>query len=110
MPRVLEARGLDVTPGIMQRLEKAGDHASVSVLEVILRDEIGHVAIGTRWFRYLCEMRGLAPEVTFARLVEQYMKGQVKSPFHYQARQQAGFSHSEMAGLEDMAARHTEAD
>ena len=110
VPRVLEARGLDVTPGIMQRLEKAGDDASVAILQVILRDEIGHVEIGTRWFRYLCEARGLAPEATFAQLLEQYMKGQVKPPFHYQAREQAGFSRNEMACLEGMAARHTEAD
>ncbi len=110
VPRVLEARGLDVTPGIVARLEKVGDDASVAILKVILRDEIGHVGIGTRWFRYLCEARGLAPEATFARLLEKYMKGQVKPPFHYHAREQAGFSPSEMAYLEKMAARHTEED
>jgi len=110
VPRVLEARGLDVTPGIVDRLNKAGDEASVAILKIILRDEIGHVEIGTRWFRYLCETRGLAPEATFSRLLEEYMKGQVKPPFHYQAREQAGFNRSEMASLEKMAARQTEAD
>ncbi len=105
VPRVLEARGLDVTPAMIERLRQAGDHAAVEVLQIILRDEIGHVEIGTRWFRHLCAERGLAPEDTFARLVQQYMKGRVKSPFHYQARQQAGFSAKEMETLEDLAAR-----
>lgn len=104
VPRVLEARGLDVTPGIMERLEKAGDHASAAILKVILRDEIGHVEIGTRWFRYLCRTRGLEPEVTFAQLLDEYMNGQVKRPFHYQARERAGFNRREMACLEKMAA------
>ena len=82
----------------------------MAILNLILRDEIGHVEIGTRWFRYLCETRGLAPEATFARLLNQYMKGRVKPPFHYQAREKAGFNRSEMACLERMAARHTEAE
>ena len=110
VPRVLEARGLDVTPGMIERLSAAGDDRTVAAFEVILDEEVRHVEIGTRWFRYLCEARGLAPEATFAQLLEQYMKGQVKPPFHYQAREQAGFSRNEMACLEGMAARHTEAD
>ena len=105
VPRVLEARGLDVTPGIIQRLQQAGDNAAVEVLEIILHDEIGHVEIGTRWFRYLCAQRGLEPEATFAQLLQQYMKGQVKKPFHYQARQQAGFTEVEMETLEELASR-----
>ena len=108
VPRVLEARGLDVTPGIMERLHKAGDDASVAILNVILRDEIGHVEIGTRWFRYLCQRRRLEPEATFAQLLEEYMKGQVKRPFHYQARERAGFNRREMAWLEKMAATSEE--
>ncbi len=104
VPRVLEARGLDVTPGIIQRLENVGDGDTVAVLKIILRDEIGHVEIGTRWFRYLCTQRALEPEVAFARLLQEYMRGQLKKPFHYQARQQAGFSDSEMAMLEELAA------
>jgi uncharacterized ferritin-like protein (DUF455 family) len=103
VPRVLEARGLDVTPGIMQRLQQAGDSSAVEVLEIILRDEIGHVEIGTRWFRHLCAQRGLEPEATFAGLLQRYMKGQVKQPFHYQARQQAGFNDIEMEMLEKLA-------
>lgn len=105
VPRVLEARGLDVTPGIIQRLQQAGDNAAVEVLRIILRDEIGHVEIGTRWFRYLCAQRHLQPEATFVQLLHQYMKGQVKKPFYYQARQQAGFNESEMRMLEELASR-----
>ena len=103
VPRVLEARGLDVTPGMIQRLEQAGDERSVEVLKIILRDEIGHVEIGTRWFRYLCGERNLDPDVTFARLVQEYMQGQVKQPFHYAARERAGFSKVEMDYLEQLA-------
>jgi uncharacterized ferritin-like protein (DUF455 family) len=103
VPRVLEARGLDVTPGIIQRLKDTGDKESVEVLQIILRDEIGHVEIGTRWFRYLCTDRELDPEKTFAQLLQAYMKGQVKKPFHYQAREQAGFNKAEMEHLEELA-------
>lgn len=103
VPRVLEARGLDVTPGIMQRLRDAGDEKSVSLLEIILRDEVGHVAIGTRWFRYACEQRTLDPEQTFAGLLGQYMKGQLRGPFHESARLQAGFSAAEMLSLKRQA-------
>ncbi|HHJ17859.1 MAG TPA: ferritin-like domain-containing protein [Gammaproteobacteria bacterium] len=104
VPRVLEARGLDVTPDMIRRLEQAGDVEVVRVLEIILRDEIGHVEIGTRWYRYLCEQRNIEPDATFEALVVEYMPGQVKTPFHYAARQQAGFNAAEMASLERLAA------
>jgi uncharacterized ferritin-like protein (DUF455 family) len=100
VPRVLEARGLDVTPGIMQRLREAGDTDSVAILEIILHDEIGHVAIGTRWFRHACAERGLEPEATFRSLLAEYMPGRVKGPFHRAAREQAGFSEQELDELE----------
>ena len=74
------------------------------MLKIILHDEIGHVEIGTRWFRYLCAQRGVEPEDTFAGLLREYMKGQIKKPFHYRARQQAGFNDSEMNMLEELAA------
>lgn len=102
VPRVLEARGLDVTPGIIQRLRQAGDEKTVAVLEIILRDEIGHVAIGSRWFQYLSRQRGLDPEHTFHELVGRYFSGQMCGPFHYEARQQAGFSVAELKALEQM--------
>ncbi len=103
VPRVLEARGLDVTPGIIRKVREVGDTATVDVLEIILRDEIGHVEIGTRWYRYLCGERNLEPDSTFIELLKQYMKGQVKEPFHHEARRQAGFSDREMASLEKLA-------
>ncbi|MGD8843332.1 MAG: ferritin-like domain-containing protein [Gammaproteobacteria bacterium] len=103
VPRVLEARGLDVTPAILERLRKSGDARAVEILRIILRDEIGHVEIGTRWFRYLCAQRGLAPEATFVDLLNEYMRGRVKKPFHYEARQRAGFNELEMQYLEELA-------
>lgn len=99
VPRVLEARGLDVTPGIMARLRAAGDEETVALLEIILRDEIGHVEIGSRWFRWVCAQRGIAPEATFQTLIGQYLKGRIKGPFHREARLQAGFSEQELALL-----------
>jgi len=99
VPRVLEARGLDVTPGIMEKLTQAGDHNAVSLLEIILRDEIGHVSIGNRWFRYCCEQRGLEIEETFFALLEQYYPRGLFGPFNLEAREQAGFSKSELDRL-----------
>ncbi len=103
VPRVLEARGLDVTPGLIKRMRQAGDEKTAAVLEIILRDEIGHVAIGSRWFKYLCQRRGLDSEQTFHTLAGQYFSGQVSGPFHYESRQQAGFSMEELKALEQMA-------
>ncbi len=103
VPRVLEARGLDVTPGILERLRKSGDNCAVEALEIIQRDEIGHVEIGSRWFRYLCEQRGVPAEATFVQLLTEYMRGQVKTPFDYEARRQAGFNELEMHYLEELA-------
>ena len=91
VPLVLEARGLDVTPAMIERLGAAGDHESAAVLEVILRQEVGHVAIGRRWFDIVCEGRGLAPETTYQALVRARFKGLVKPPFNTAARDAAGF-------------------
>ncbi|MDE2388049.1 MAG: ferritin-like domain-containing protein [Betaproteobacteria bacterium] len=102
VPRVLEARGLDVTPGMIARLRQAGDEETVAVLEIILRDEIGHVAIGSHWFQYLCRQRGLDAGQTFQALIGQYLPAQICGPFHYAARQQAGFSAAELKMLEQM--------
>jgi len=102
VPRVLEARGLDVTPGIMKRLLGVGDKESVAALEIILRDEIGHVEIGSRWFKYFCDQRGLNMEKTFIELIGQYFAGQLRGPFHYDARIKAGFSEAELRALEGL--------
>ena len=103
VPRVLEARGLDVTPGMIQRLIKVGDLQSVEILQVIFRDEIGHVEIGSHWFNFLCDARGLNPAVTFKQLLEEYMKGQIRGPFEHAARMKAGFSEIELSTLENMS-------
>ena len=99
VPRVLEARGLDVTPGLIDKLQAAGDEAFVDHLRIIHRDEIGHVAIGSRWFRYLCEQRGLDARETFRGLIQDYMKGTLRGPFDEVVRIQAGFTEQELADL-----------
>lgn len=108
VPRVMEARGLDVTPGIIDKLMEYGDEAGVAVLRIILRDEIGHVEIGSRWFVHMCQLRGLDPETTFARLFEQYMKkparGYARGGLHREARLAAGFSARELDHLEGIDA------
>lgn len=100
VPRVLEARGLDVTPGIIEKLRSVGDEESVAVLDVILREEVGHVDIGSRWFRYACEQRQLPVEETFISLLRQFDNGAVRGPFNLAARLQAGFTAWEMEQLE----------
>ncbi len=97
VPRVLEARGLDVTPGMMQRLRSIGDTESADVLNIILHDEVGHVEIGSRWFRYLCKQRGLEPDSTYKQLLQKYMTGKLRQPFNDEARKAAGFSEDELA-------------
>lgn len=99
VPRVLEARGLDVTPKMMEKLTQSGDHRAVEILEVILEEEIGHVAVGTRWFNYLCAQRDLDPLSTFTELLESHFHGAIRGPFHLEARQQAGFSEAELNWL-----------
>ena len=91
VPLVLEARGLDVTPEMVARLERVGDMPSAEILRRIYRDEIGHVAIGLRWFDRLCRMRGLVPEEVFHQRVQRYFKGDLKPPFNHEARAAAGF-------------------
>ncbi len=105
VPRVLEARGLDVTPGIRRRLVAAGDHGTAAVLDVIHRDEVDHVRKGTRWFRYLCRRRGLDPEDTFRTLLEQHLAGhRGGGPLAREARRAAGFTESELSYLEGTGA------
>lgn len=99
VPRVLEARGLDVTPGIMQRLKSVGDTETVKILEVILREEVGHVEIGTRWFRYSCEQEKVDPDETFIALLKKYNVTTGKSTLYIDARKQAGFNAVELAAL-----------
>lgn len=91
VPLVLEARGLDVTPAMIAKLRAVDDHDSADMLQVIYDEEIGHVAIGKRWFDHLCARRGLAPQPTWQGLVRRHFKGQLKPPFNDAARGEAGF-------------------
>ncbi len=100
VPRVMEARGLDVTPAMIQRFGNIGDRRAVEILEVIYADEVGHVRIGNHWFRFLCEQRGLNTIDTFRDLVEIYLQGKLRGPFNWPARLQAGFEESELNALE----------
>lgn len=99
VPRTLEARGLDASPPLKQKLLQAGDHAAASILDIILRDEIGHVAIGNRWYHWLCAQRGLDAISTFEQLCTQFQAPKLKPPFNMEARKQAGFSETELAYL-----------
>ncbi len=99
VPMVLEARGLDVTPATVAAFLRAGDQRSAAVLERIYRDEIRHVAIGTDWFKSVCESRGLAPAPEWQRLIRAHFRGIVKPPFNDSARGQAGLSRDFYAGV-----------
>lgn len=92
VPLVLEARGLDVTPAMIAKLRAVGDEESAAILQVIYDDEIGHVAVGKRWFDHLCIRRGLDPVSTWQGIVRARFRGGVKPPFNVPAREAAGFS------------------
>jgi uncharacterized ferritin-like protein (DUF455 family) len=99
IPRVLEAHGLDVTPGMIERLHAAGDPATAGLLEIILDEEVGHVAAGTRWFRYECATRELDPLEAFRALLARYWTGRRRAPLNIEQRLRAGFSAEELAFL-----------
>lgn len=99
VPRVLEARGLDVTPGMIEKLRTHGDAATAAALEIILEEEIPHVAAGSRWFHWHCARRGLAPEPTFRRLLADYARAVLHGPFNVEARRAAGFGEDELKAL-----------
>jgi uncharacterized ferritin-like protein (DUF455 family) len=99
VPRVLEARGLDVTPGMIRRLEQAGDTATATILKVILAEEVRHVEIGTRWFRHCCQAAGLEPEQAFFELLDRHYGNLGRGPLNDALRRQAGFTSRELARL-----------
>ncbi|RIX41947.1 MAG: DUF455 family protein [Rhodocyclales bacterium GT-UBC] len=99
VPRLLEARGLDATPPIQRRLEACGDHESAQALDVILRDEIGHVGLGDRWFRHLCAERQLPAEETYRQLLDGFNAPWPQASMNTEARLAAGFSAEELASL-----------
>ncbi len=104
VPRTLEARGLDASPAVRAKLAQAGDQKAAEILDIILRDEIGHVAIGNRWYGWLCDIRGLDPLTTYATLATYFKAPPLRGPFNLEARRLAGFSESELAALTALAA------
>ncbi|MGB4116144.1 MAG: ferritin-like domain-containing protein [Polaromonas sp.] len=104
VPRTLEARGLDATPPMQAKLRKVATPdalRAVDILDVILRDEVGHVAIGNHWYRHLCTQRGLDSVAHYAVLAQQYDAPRIKGPLNLAARRKAGFEDAELALLTD---------
>ena len=102
VPRVLEARGLDVTPDMIKRVRDVGDHRLADILGIIFRDEIRHVRTGSKWFRYVCRTRKLDSDMTFYKILKQYtvdMNAHISGPFMKDARISAGFSEKELHQL-----------
>ena len=99
VPRTLAPRGLDAAPAVQRKLVSVGDHRAGAILDIILHDEIGHVAIGNHWFRWLCKQQGLDPLEHYQRLAELYGAPRLKGPFNLPARRAAGFDEAELALL-----------
>ncbi len=104
VPRTLEARGLDASPAIRNKLVSVGDKRGGEIIDIILRDEIGHVAVGNRWFRHLCQERGLAPIAAYAELALRHGAPRLQGPFNLEARRAAGFDEAELSVLLSTAA------
>ncbi len=96
VPRLLEARGLDVTPEIAKRLKAAGDEKAYEILQIIFQDELSHVAVGNRWYHYLCKERGIDPLQTFSALLQKHAPTYLRRPFGIEARKKAGFQEDEL--------------
>ncbi len=92
VPLVLEARGLDVTPSLIRHILETGDEETAAIFRIIYEDEMGHVAVGAKWFRFLCHKQGLEPSTTFQGLVKQYFRGPLKPPFNDLARARSGIT------------------
>ncbi len=103
VPRVLEARGLDVTPAMIDKLESLGDGETAACLKIILAEEIAHVAAGSRWYRWYCERAGVEPRARFRELLHEYASGVLHGPFNMEARLLAGFDADELQALCDAA-------
>ncbi len=97
VPRTMEARGLDAIPPLRAKLAQAGDGAAAAILDILLRDEVGHVEIGNRWYLYLCDRRALEPVATYDALTVLYKAPVLKGPFNVEARRRAGFTEAELA-------------
>jgi uncharacterized ferritin-like protein (DUF455 family) len=99
VPRTMEARGLDASPPLRNKFVQIGDTDAAEILDIILRDEIGHVAIGNHWFNWLCEQRGLEPIACYETLAKQYSAPAMRKPLNMEARRKAGFTEEELARL-----------
>ncbi|ORU93728.1 MAG: hypothetical protein A6F72_07575 [Cycloclasticus sp. symbiont of Poecilosclerida sp. N] len=107
VPRYLEARGLDVTPGMLEKLKVQKDAATAAILEVILEDEVTHVEYGTKWLDFVCKGEGTYREKVFFENIEHFLKGQILGPFNHPLRRRAGFTESELAQLERLDNRYS---
>ena len=99
VPRTLEARGLDACPLVRHKLASVGDQEGAAIIDIILRDEIGHVALGNKWYRWECARRGLDPVLVYARLAEDYRAPKLKGPLNREARLAAGFAPEELEAI-----------
>ena len=99
VPRTMEARGLDASPPLRNKFSQVGEQQVADILDIILRDEIGHVAVGNHWFNWLCSQRHLEPMATFEQLCMQYKAPKLRPPFNFEARKKAGFTEAELALL-----------
>ncbi len=99
VPRTMEARGLDALPALRAKLAQAGDMLAAEILDITLRDEIGHVSIGNYWFNYLCEQKGFEAVSAFVKLCNEYVAPKLRGPFNLEARREAGFTEEELARL-----------
>jgi uncharacterized ferritin-like protein (DUF455 family) len=100
VPRCMEARGLDVTPAMIGKLERVGEHRGADILRRILQDEVGHVLLGTQWFQWICREREIAPEAEYFALLRRFLRGEVRGPYNRELRLAAGFSDSELAQMD----------
>jgi uncharacterized ferritin-like protein (DUF455 family) len=101
VPRTLEARGLDASPLIRDKLANAGDAKAAEILDIILKDEIGHVGIGNQWYRFVCAQRDVDPVAEYASLATRYRAPALRGPFNLAARRAAGFTEEELNALAD---------
>ena len=104
VPRVLEARGLDVTPAMRAKIEQKGDTETCAVLDIIYRDEVGHVKVGNEWYHHLCHQRGLDALDLFKQLIQRYDLFLFRGHLNIEARERAGFSAFELSLLQDFQA------
>ncbi len=108
VPRVLEARGLDVTPAMRAKIEQRGDLETCAVLDIIYRDEVGHVQVGNHWYHVLCQQRGLDALQLFQQLIQRYDLFLFRGHLNVEARERAGFSSFELALLQDFQAAQSQ--